>query len=79
MNKVIVKSMLTSSTINFILLLNFKKIRAAIPPPEINADKLIGFPQYFGYPLYFDTIFFFFLVFIPIVTFLIFCELNRNK
>lgn len=77
--KVLIKSILTSSMINVILLLGFKKIRMITPPPEINTDKLIGFSQYFGYPFYFDTIFFFFLVFIPILTFMIFYRLRRNK
>ena len=79
MKKIITKSILISSTLNIFLLFGFKKIRTIFPPPEINADKLIGFSQYFGYPLYFDTLFFFFLFFIPILTFIIFYKFNRNK
>ncbi len=77
--KVFIKSILLSSIVNAISLLSFKKIRTITPPPEINTDKLVGFPQYFGYPFYFDTLFFFFLVFIPILTFIICYELSRNK
>lgn len=77
--KLIIYSILLSSVLDSFLLINFKKIRAIFPPPEIEANKLIGFAQYFGYPLYFDTIFFFFLIFTPVLTFIFLYFIFKNK
>ena len=76
---IILKSLFISVVILVGLIITFKKIRAIFPIPMINDDRLVGFSQYFGYPLYFDTLFFFFLVLVPIITFMIFYELNRKK
>lgn len=77
--KIITQTILLSSALNILLLINFKKIRAIIPSPEIGVDKLIGFSQYFGYPFYFDTIFFLILIFAPVLTFIILHLINKNK
>ncbi len=75
--KIIIQSVLLSSLINLLLLAFFKKFRGIIPPPEINRDGLIGFPQYFGYPLYFETLYFYLLIFAPVLTFLILFIINK--
>ena len=77
--KLIIYSILLSSVLNSFLLINFKKIRAIFPPPEISNNNLIGFAQYFGYPLYLDTVFFFFLIFTPALTFIFLHFIFKNK
>lgn len=70
--KIFVGTMILSAILNSILLFGFKIIRAALPPPEIENEKLIGYPQYFGYPIYYDTVVFFIFVFVPFFIFFIF-------
>lgn len=78
-NKLIVQSIMLSSLLNIVLLVNFKNIRSIFPPPEIGRDGLVGFAQYFGYPFYFDTLIFFFMIFVPISTFIVLYIKNRKK
>lgn len=79
MHKIIIQSVFLSSAINIVLLLNFKKIRSLVPPPEIDKEKLVGFAQYFGHPLYFDTIFFFILILVPVLTLIFLYRINKRK
>jgi len=79
LGKIILKSTAILFFVILILMLNFKKVRALFPIPEIGNDKLIGFSQYYGYPFYFDTVFFFFLIFLPIGVFMVVYLLSKNK
>lgn len=76
--KFLLNTIVLSLSINLVLLLGFKKLRALVPPPQISDGKLVGFAQYFGYPLYFDTAFFFALILVPFVTFVIFYKKNKK-
>lgn len=67
MNAIILKTLFYLFCTLILLFLIFKKIRAVLPIPMINNDKLVGYAQYYGYPIYFDTVFFFLIIILPVI------------
>jgi len=55
----------------FLLVLFFRTLRDALPPPQILQNKIVGYTHYYGYPFSLDAAIFFLLLFLPASVYLI--------
>lgn len=63
--------------ISFVLL--FRKLRDALPPTEIGAQKIVGYAQYFGYPLSLDAMIFFLFISVPVIVAIVMKMKSKNR
>ncbi|GEM_PF-5377710 len=59
--------------------IGFRALRELAQQPQIDANKIVGYVQYFGYPIYFDSLVFNFIFILFIIIILVAIRMNLSK